>query len=145
MADSRARRGCFFPFLFFVSIVVNALLLAYLFWPTTESDEPEVIETHLYGPKTQPNKIAVVRAEGPLAEGLDGYILKQIEQAGNDKHVKAVVVRIDSPGGTIGSSEHIHLALTRLRSGQNPRHKDWQPRPVVTSMGSIAASGGYYI
>lgn len=145
MADTSRRRGCFFPFLFFVSIVFNALLLAYLFWPTTEADEPEVIETHLYGSKKEPNKIAVIRAEGALIEGLDSYILKQIEEAGKDKKVKAVVLRVESPGGSIGSSEHIHRELTRLRTGQNPRYKDWSPKPVVVSMGSIAASGGYYI
>lgn len=146
MADpSRPRRGCFFPFLFVVSFLFNVLLLAYLFWPTTESDEPEINETHLYGPRTQSNKIAVVRAEGVLAEGLDSYIVRQIEAAGRDKKVKGVVLRIDSPGGTIGSSEHIHRELTRLRSGQHPRYKDWTAKPLVVSMGSIAASGGYYI
>ena len=55
------------------------------------------------------------------------------------------MLRIDSPGGTIGSSEDIHRELTRLRSGQHPRHSDWKAKPLVASMGSIAASGGYYI
>jgi protease IV len=145
MADSAPRRGCFFPFLFLLSILLNIGLLAYFFWPTAESDEPEVIEKHLYGSKTQSNKIAVIRAEGALAEGLDGHILRQIEQAGRDSHVKGVVLRVDSPGGTVGSSEHIHRELTRLRSGQHPRYKDWSAKPLVVSMGSIAASGGYYI
>jgi protease-4 len=146
MADpSRPRRGCFLPFLFVVSFLFNVLLLAYLFWPKVETDEPEIVETHLYGPKLQQNKIAVVRAEGALAEGLDSHILRQIEAAGRDTKVKGVVLRIDSPGGTIGSSEHIHRELTRLRSGQHPRYKDWAAKPLVASMGSIAASGGYYI
>ncbi len=119
MADSgRPRRGCFLPFLFVLSVLVNFLLLAYFLWPTTESDEPQVIETHLYGKKTEPNKIAVIRAEGALAEGLDSHILRQIEAAGRDNKVKAVVLRIDSPGGTIGSSEHIYRELTRLRLGK---------------------------
>lgn len=146
MADSSTRRrGCFFPFLFIVSVLLNLGVLAYLFWPKIEADEPEVIEAHLYGPKKEANKIAVVNAEGALIEGLDGHIRRQIEWAGRDKQVKAVVVRIDSPGGTVGSSEHIHLELTRLRSGEHPRFPDWQKKPLVASMGSIAASGGYYI
>lgn len=139
------RRGCFVPFLFFCSLVLNAVVLTYLFWPDAHDDEPAVNEKYLYGTKTEKNKIAVVRAEGALVEGLDGHILKQIERAGRDKDVKAVVLRVDSPGGTIGSSESIHRELTRLRSGEHPRHKNWAAKPVVVSMGSIAASGGYYI
>jgi protease-4 len=110
-----------------------------------EDDGPVVTQTHLYGSKLEENKIAVIRAEGALVEGLDEHILAQIEKAGRDAKVKAVVLRVDSPGGTIGSSEHIHQELTRLRKGPHPRHKDWQAKPLVVSMSSIAASGGYYI
>ena len=148
MADSTSaprRRGCLFPFLFTCSLLLNALVLAYVFWPESKNDEPAVIESHLYGPKKEDNKIAVVRAEGALVEGLDGHILRQIERAGRDKKVKAVVLRVDSPGGTIGSSEHIHRELTRLRTDEHPRYKNWAAKPLVVSMGSIAASGGYYI
>lgn len=139
------RRGCFLPFLLLVSLLLNLIFCGLTFWPGIESDEPSVTEVHLYGKKGEPNKIAVVRADGPLVEGLDAHILRQIEKAGRDAKVKAVVLRIDSPGGTIGSSEEIHRELTRLRSGQHPRYADWQAKPLVASMGSIAASGGYYI
>jgi protease-4 len=147
MADSHSRRriGCFIPALLFVSLLVNLVFCGLAFWPVTEEDEPKVIETHLYGPKNAADKIAVVRVEGALVEGLDSHILRQIEKAGGDADVKAVVVRIDSPGGTVGSSEAIHRELTRLRSGQHPRHPGRQGKPLVASMGSIAASGGYYI
>ena len=50
------------------------------------------------------DKIAVVRIEGTILEGQIGYALKQIEQAADDPAVKAVVVRIDSPGGSISAS-----------------------------------------
>lgn len=131
--------------LLLVSLVLNVLLAVVLLWPSATEDGPAVTETHLYGPRTAADKVAVVRAEGPLVEGFDRHILRQIEKAGRDGKVKAVVVRIDSPGGTIGASEDIHRELTRLRAGQHPRYTDWAAKPVVASMGSIAASGGYYI
>jgi protease-4 len=132
-------------FLLAASVLLNLLLCGVAFWPTQDADRPQAIETHLYGPRTAVDKVAVVRAEGPLIEGLDAHILRQIEKAGRDTDVKAIVVRIDSPGGTIGASEDIHRELTRVRNGQHPRYPDVQKKPVVASMGSIAASGGYYI
>jgi protease-4 len=57
--------------------------------------------------------------------------------------VKAVVVRINSPGGTITSSDDLHKRLVELRDGNADKHTP--PKPLVVSMGSIAASGGYYI
>jgi protease IV len=144
MPDPTPRRrrpyGCFL----LVSLLLN-LALAYALWPSSSDDEPRVTETHLYGPRRAADKVAVVRADGPLVEGLDRHILRQVEAAARDPHVKAVVVRIDSPGGTIGASEDIHRELTRLRSGQHPRFPDAKAKPLVASMGSIAASGGYYI
>src|SRR4051812_19131667 len=136
----RRRYGC----LLLLSLLLNLVLAAAL-WPWGSDDEPPVTETHLYGPKRAADKVAVVRADGPLVEGLDRHILRQVQAAARDPHVKAVVVRIDSPGGTIGASEDIHLELTRLRSGQHPRFPDAKAKPLVASMGSIAASGGYYI
>jgi protease-4 len=121
------------------------LVLGLALWPWGSDDEPPVTETHLYGPTRAADKVAVIRAEGPLVEGLDRHILRQIQAAGRDSRVKAVVVRIDSPGGTIGASEDIHRELTRLRSGQHPRFPEAKAKPLVASMGAIAASGGYYI
>ena len=127
-----------------VSLLLN-VALAVALWPSTGEDEPAATEAHLYGPRRASDKVAVVRAEGPLMEGLDRHILRQIDTAARDRHVKAVVLRIDSPGGTIGASEDIHRELTRLRAGQHPRFPDARPKPLVASMGAIAASGGYYI
>lgn len=89
------------------------------------------------------DKVAVVRVEGVLAEGLLGYAHKQVEQAAADKAVKAVVLRVNSPGGTITSSDDLHRRLTTLISGDEARKRD--PKPLVASFGSLAASGGYYI
>lgn len=144
MPDPTPRRRRPYGCLLVVSLLLN-LILIYALWPTTAEDEPEVTETHLYGPRRAADKVAVVRADGPLVEGLDRHILRQIQTAGRDKHVKAVVLRIDSPGGTVGASEDIHRELTRLRAGQHPRYPDAKAKPLVASMGAIAASGGYYI
>jgi protease-4 len=52
-----------------------------------------------------------------------------------DKNIKAVLLRIDSPGGAVGASQELYLEVMKLRS----------QKPVVASLGNIAASGGYYI
>lgn len=124
------------------SITVNLVLLAYWFWPRSE----RILDDHyLYGDRKATDKIAIVKAEGALIEGLDKHILNQIEQAAKDDEVKAIVLRVDSPGGTIGASEDIHLELLRLRDGNHPRFPGRPGKKIVTSFGAIAASGGYYI
>lgn len=135
----RRRYGC----LLFLSVLLNAVLI-WALWPKVEDDVPKVEETYLYGPRRATDKVAVVRADGPLVEGLDRHILRQIQTAARDPQVKAVV-RIDSPGGTVGASEDIHRELARLRAGQHPRFPNATAKPLVASMGAIAASGGYYI
>jgi protease IV len=137
--------GCILAFLLAGSVFLNLILCGVALWPSRDSEEREPLETHLYGPRTAADKVAVVRADGPLVEGLDAYIIREIRKAGRDKQVRAVVLRIDSPGGTIGSSEEIHRELTRIKTGQHPRFPEVQKKPVVASMGPIAASGGYYI
>lgn len=92
--------------------------------------------------RNSPNKIAVVYAEGEIVDGKgeDGQIggdrfariLNQIRQ---DNDVKAVVLRINSPGGSAIASEVMHREVQLTR----------QVKPVVVSMGNVAASGGYWI
>ena len=144
----RSRRiGCLFTLFLLGSVVLNIVMCGVVMWPFSSSDDEDSAppERHLYGKKREKNKVAVIRAEGPLVEGLDGFILRQIEAAGKDDDVKAVVLKIDSPGGTIGSSEDIHRELTRLVAGVHPRHPEYKPKKLIAAMGSIAASGGYYI
>jgi protease-4 len=63
-------------------------------------------------------------------------LLTQIRQATIDQRVKAVVLRVDSPGGGVVASSEIHAELLKLKAAG---------KPLVVSMGSVAASGGYYI
>jgi protease IV len=87
--------------------------------------------------------IGVIVASGDIADGkqppgtIGGDSLSQlIRKARIDKNIKAVVLRVDSPGGSVAASEEIYRELEALRAAG---------KPLVVSMGDLAASGGYYI
>lgn len=86
--------------------------------------------------KTATDKIAIIEIEGTIIEG-DGPVKKQIDQVREDKSVKAVIVRVNSPGGTVTGSDYMYHYLVKLREERKI--------PIVVSMGSLAASGGYYV
>src|SRR5688500_19769660 len=67
----------------------------------------------------------------------DGFVKRQIDRIREDENVKAIVVRVDSPGGTVTGSDYIYHHLKKLRKEKNV--------PIVVSMGGMAASGGYYV
>ena len=88
------------------------------------------------------NRIAVIYAEGDIiyGEGDEGYVgqgtmTKSLQKARKDDKIKAIVLRINSPGGSALASELIwrEIELTK------------KVKPVIVSMGDLAASGGYYI
>ena len=81
------------------------------------------------------SQVAVVRLEGAIDDSR--AIIKQLKSARENSRVKAVVVRIDSPGGAVGASEEIAREVDRIRTQGK--------KPVVASMGNAAASGGYYV
>ena len=78
-------------------------------------------------------KIGLVKIEG-IIKSSDTY-LKLLDKLEKDRNVKAVVLRVDSPGGIVGACQEIHDKVKEIS----------QKKPVVVSMGSIAASGGLYI
>jgi len=78
-------------------------------------------------------KIGLIKVKGVIRSS-DKY-LKLLDRAQKDKSVKAVVLRVDSPGGVVGACQEIHDKVKELK----------EKKPVVVSMGSIAASGGLYI
>src|SRR5581483_8943476 len=145
----RARRGVRgLGVLLVLSLLANialaALLVLALAGPSQDSG-PALAERHYAGDRDAADKVAVVRISGVLMDGTIGYPLRQIEQAAKDPAVKAVVVRINSPGGTVTASEDLHRALTELRDNTHPRFRGTGPKPLVASMGDLAASGGYYV
>ena len=90
---------------------------------------------------TATDKIAVLYAEGQIFDsGSEGIVedkmLKQIKKIHKDDDIKAVVFRVNSPGGSADASEQIWHAIKTLQA---------KGLPVVVSMGDYAASGGYYI
>ncbi|MDD4158931.1 MAG: signal peptide peptidase SppA [Proteiniphilum sp.] len=91
--------------------------------------------------KKTDNTIAILYAQGNIVSGTgsaniqDKYMVNQIEKLRKDKEIKAVVFRINSGGGSAYASEQIWKAITELK----------KEKPVVVSMGDMAASGGYYI
>jgi protease-4 len=88
-------------------------------------------------------KVAVVRIEGVILEGLTRFAQKELERAAADAAIKAVVLRINSPGGTITASDDLYRRVQELRDGNPGKHTP--PKPVVVSMGGLAASGAYYL
>lgn len=84
------------------------------------------------------NGVIGITAEAGLfsAQLTQQQLLSQIRQATEDSRVKAVVLRVNSPGGGVVASDEIHSELLKLRDAE---------KPLVVSMGSVAASGGYYI
>jgi protease IV len=87
--------------------------------------------------RTATNKIAIIDVSGTILSGEDSFAMKQIDRVREDPDVVGVVLRIDSPGGTITGSDYIYHHLRDL--------VDKRKLPLVVSMGSVCASGGYYI
>ncbi len=87
------------------------------------------------------SKVAVVEVAGVIGvwtdRGLDtDTIIRTLGEYRDDPTVRAVVLRIDSPGGVVAPTQEIVTAVRRLREAK---------KPVVASLGSVAASGGYYV
>ncbi len=90
------------------------------------------------------DKIAVVDIDGIISSSLGqgGFdmveiIKAQLKRAKNDRSVKAVLLKVDSPGGEVLASDEIYRTLTDFQKQSG--------KPVICSMGSLAASGGYYV
>lgn len=125
-------------------LALSAILAVFDISMNIQSTKPAVyrLSTPLLG-----NGIGIVRINGPISlsgtmDGLVSYgasaetILKRLDDLANDSRIKAIVVRINSPGGTVAATQEIFQKIMAIRR-KNIK--------VVASMGDIAASGGYYI
>ena len=93
--------------------------------------------------------IAVINITGPIMAGGSGgvfggnevagsrNIMQQINQAKDDKNIKALLLRVNTPGGSSAASDSIYRELKKF--------KERTDKPIVVSMGDVAASGGYYV
>ncbi|MBM2839973.1 MAG: Signal peptide peptidase SppA [Bacteroidetes bacterium] len=80
------------------------------------------------------SKIAVVELKGVIVSSED--IVRQIKKYRDNSSIKGILLRVDSPGGGVVASQEIYEEVKKTRDGG---------KPVVVSMGSLAASGGYYV
>ncbi len=91
------------------------------------------------------NKIAVITVDGIITShtadqagnSMVDVIQAQLDRAADDSRVKAVILKVDSPGGEVMASDEINKAIEHFQTDSR--------KPVICSMGSLAASGGYYI
>lgn len=96
----------------------------------------QVVETFHSRSTDAQAKVAIVTISGTILGG-DGFASRQLDRVEDDDNVRAIVLRIDSPGGTVSGSDELHHRISQLAAEREI--------PVIVSMGSIAASGGYYI
>lgn len=78
-------------------------------------------------------RVAIVELEGIILESES--VVRELEEHLGNPAVRAVVIRVNSPGGVVAPTQEIYAAVQRVRKG----------KPVVASLGSVAASGGYYV
>ena len=105
---------------------------------------PKLEETYLEDNGSD-HKIAVIPVEGIISSEMLGhegysladYIEDQLERASDDDAVRAVLLRVDSPGGEVLASDDIHNLIAKFQKNSG--------KPVVAAMGNLAASGGYYV
>jgi protease-4 len=115
------------------------------FRTTTSRDVGPRLDECLLEDNDSPRKIAVVTVDGIITDhtvdrsgnNMVDVIKAQLDRAREDKRVKAVILKVDSPGGEVMASDEINKVIGKFQ--------DDSGKPVVCSMGSLAASGGYYI
>jgi protease-4 len=150
MADRKL--GCLSIFLFVAlcaSVFINFILAIAAFTGFggvgREEEKPprfrEVVVER--GARGNPDRIAVISLRGLISSGIPGVasdsmvndMRTALAQARNDRHVKAIVLDVDSPGGEVTASDEIYHEVVKTRA----------KKPVVVYMESVAASGAYYV
>ena len=133
----------------FVALLIGGCSLP-SFVVTPVSSSPELEEVVVYEGRTGRSKVAVIPVEGLLTNARTGGGLlgggeenkvslfrQQIGRAANDDRVKAVVLRVNSPGGTVTASQAMYEIVVDFRRKTG--------KPVVAHCQDVAASGGYYV
>ena len=124
---------------FLGSLGLNLVLLAFLGLAGVGSEGSHVREEFYSHNRWGVEKVAILSIEGTILTG-DGFFKQQLDHARKDAEsgmLKALVVRVNSPGGTISGSDYMLHHLRKLAADTH--------LPVVVSMGGLAASGGYYV
>ena len=120
------------PFLFFAMFMVGCITLLMLGGAAFLLIGAKLMGNHsLYS--APGGNVGIVEVSGPILSSKK--VIQEIATFREDDAIKAIILRIDSPGGGIGPSQEIYRELVKTR----------RMKKVVVSMGSVAASGGYYI
>jgi protease-4 len=120
------------------SVMANGALLLMLIGVIAlfATGQKGIFNEHVIREGPSRNKIAVINLQGVIQNQLAGDVYQQLKTAGRDRRVKGLIVRVNSPGGTISASDQIYTQIKKFRSKQNI--------PVIAFMQGVAASGGYY-
>jgi len=144
----------------FAGLVIMAQFVAHMgfnhnFKTDSAREVGPKLEECLLEDNNSQNKIAVITVDGIISghdydesgNNLVDVIQAQLDRASDDKHVKAVILKVDSPGGEVLASDEIYNAIRDFETDEPDDHgkPGRKGKPVICSMGSLAASGGYYI
>ncbi len=141
----------------FVQLISHALTFHRGFHALDAREVGPTLEECLLENNHSHNKIAVIPVEGIItSQSMDDsgntmvdVIKAELDSAQADDSVKAVILKVNSPGGEVMAADEINKAIVAFQSeGRNDRNDDSGGRrvkPVICSMGTLAASGGYYI
>ncbi len=120
-AERPAKRGKWRWALWVLGAGLGLLFLVNLFFPDLDF--------------SMEDRVGLIRIEGVIVDAQS--TLGELKRFADNPSIKAIVLRIDSPGGGVVPSQEIHDAVKRVRNKNN--------KTVIASMGTVAASGGYYI
>ena len=116
-----------------ISLIMNGVL--WTFTSEIFNGQAGPVERFHAGSSTAPDKLAIIKISGTIMPPFTDRTLRAIKTARDDKHVKGVLLQVDSPGGFVADSHQIYHKLKELA----------ETKPIVVSMQSMAASGGYYV
>lgn len=119
------------------SVVFNVLLMAALAGEGAATAQRRGVIERVEISGNRKEKIAVVRLEGAIMEQSKNQFMNMLERVAGDNNIKALVIEIDSPGGAVTPSDEIYERIKQIKAEKQI--------PVIVSMSSLAASGGYYI
>ncbi|MFA7232277.1 MAG: signal peptide peptidase SppA [Victivallaceae bacterium] len=158
--QNAAKTGCMWMLMslgmiFLLLLVCGIIVCSVAFFSFFKNMEDESADNYLAsyekefisGKRSSENTILVIPVSGVIHSGLEdspfseagaasNKICRQLEAAARDKSVKAVIIKVDSPGGEVVATDMIYRAIKKLKANGTP---------VIALMESIAASGGYYI
>jgi protease-4 len=108
----------------------------YLGFFAAKSDPSPIIE-QVYRQGDDRQSIVIVPVRGMITDGMVPFIRQSVDRIIKDPTVGAVIIRVDSGGGTVAASDRIHHLLQKIAKDKKI--------PIVASYGGLAASGGYYV